>query len=257
MTEPRRPGDRADEVVDAAWRSASREEPPAHVDAAILAAARSATQRAANGHRAQPRRAWWSHWQPLAAAASVAGLAFVLVQNIPRDEPPPATVESTAGSAETADVPGPAPAAAPAERLETTAPASVTPAPPVESAGRPAAASVDSVPAPPIAQEGRASPDNLRVPGARSDAAEIGAAAARMEASDAAAPQSAAAAQSKSVQMSPHEWARRIAALHESGDFTAAAAQLREFRRAYPDADRFLPEELQDWAAAQPAPDAP
>ena len=66
-----------------------------------------------------------------------------------------------------------------------------------------------------------------------------------------------AAAPAEAVVPSPEDWARRIAALHASGDLDAAAAQLREFRRAYVDADGFLPDELRDWAAAVPAPDAP
>jgi hypothetical protein len=61
------PGDRA---IDAAWRRASAEEPSAHADAAILAAAR-----AGRGRR--------PHWRTMAAAAAVAALALLLV---PRTE---------------------------------------------------------------------------------------------------------------------------------------------------------------------------
>ena len=51
--------------------------------------------------------------------------------------------------------------------------------------------------------------------------------------------------------------ARRIAALHAAGNLDSAAAELREFRRAFPDADRFLPDDLLAWAAGVPGPDAP
>jgi hypothetical protein len=44
------------------------------------------------------------------------------------------------------------------------------------------------------------------------------------------------------------DWATRIEALHASGDLAAAAAALREFRAADPDADSYLPESLRDWA---------
>lgn len=61
------PGDRA---IEAAWRRASAEEPSAHADASILAAAR-----AGRGRR--------PHWRTMAAAAAVAALALLLV---PRTE---------------------------------------------------------------------------------------------------------------------------------------------------------------------------
>ena len=68
-----RPDDEdSDIVIDGEWRKASREEPRPHVDAAILAAART-------------RRPWFATWQPLAAAAAVAGLAFLLVQLQPSE----------------------------------------------------------------------------------------------------------------------------------------------------------------------------
>ena len=67
-----RPGedDEFDGTIDGEWRKASHEEPGPHVDAAILAAART-------------RRPRFATWQPLAAAAAVAGLSFLLVQLLP------------------------------------------------------------------------------------------------------------------------------------------------------------------------------
>jgi hypothetical protein len=47
----------------------------------------------------------------------------------------------------------------------------------------------------------------------------------------------------------PDTWIRRIVALHEAGDLTAAAAELRAFRSRYPDADALLPAEVAAWAA--------
>jgi hypothetical protein len=48
---------------------------------------------------------------------------------------------------------------------------------------------------------------------------------------------------------SPEEWVTRILALHDAGDIAAAEDTLRAFRAAMPDADRYLPESLREWAA--------
>jgi len=85
-----------------AWREASDEQPPAHLDAAILAAARKSVPDHGEQRNTAPGRArsrnWLMRWQPLAAAATVAGLAFVLVQMLPREhdfEPSMQRQEST------------------------------------------------------------------------------------------------------------------------------------------------------------------
>jgi len=232
MTDERRRDEHAgDAAVDAAWRSVSRDEPPARLDATILAAARAETRRPAPEPGDPARRAWWTHWQPLAAAAGVAGLAFVLVQMIPRDEPlrsRPAVERAPETDA-------------PVARTETTAPA------------RTVAEPVPEPPPAPARQEPRARE-------AVSDQAAMDASAERNASSGAPLPPAAlspAAAPAEAVVPSPDDWARRIAALHASGDLDAAAAQLRAFRRAYADADGFLPDGLRDWASAVPAPEAP
>ncbi len=78
-----------DAALDHAWQQASDEQPPSRLDAAIIAAARRAVDdrhEPANVVRASPQsRSWLTRWQPLAAAAAVAGLAFVLVQSLPRE----------------------------------------------------------------------------------------------------------------------------------------------------------------------------
>lgn len=73
----------ADKNVTAAWRAASREEPPRALDDTIRAAARREVG-------ARPRRAgaapgWW----PLAAAATVAVLAIGIVEMTPTERVPP------------------------------------------------------------------------------------------------------------------------------------------------------------------------
>jgi hypothetical protein len=78
-----------DTALDRAWQQASDERPPPQLDAAIIAAARKSIQsrdEQSQVIRASPRyRSWLTRWQPLAAAATVAGLAFMLVQSLPRD----------------------------------------------------------------------------------------------------------------------------------------------------------------------------
>lgn len=49
--------------------------------------------------------------------------------------------------------------------------------------------------------------------------------------------------------MPPARWATLIESLYTSGDRAAAAAQLRTFRVEHPDADRYLPEALREWAS--------
>jgi len=184
-----------------AWREASDEQPPARLDAAILAAARRSVEAQDAGVPARPvpqrTRSRWMKWQPLAAAATVAGLAFVLVQTQPRER-------SDADAAR-----APAAEAAP-DIADTTRQAETDPREgvmmdaPGNSASQEAAAPAAS----------------------RTDSFGL----------STAAPPSAA------------DWATRIEALHASGDLAAAAAALREFRAADPDADSYLPESLRDWA---------
>jgi hypothetical protein len=86
MSTDRRDDERSgDPAVDQAWRAAANDQPSAQLDATILAAARAATSRAQPRPSTSAKRYWWTHWQPLAAAAGVAGLAFTVVQMLPRD----------------------------------------------------------------------------------------------------------------------------------------------------------------------------
>ena len=78
-----------DAALDRAWQQLSDEQPPSALDAAIIAAAHKSIQdrdgQAQVKRAGPPQRSWLTRWQPLAAAAAVAGLAFVLVQSLPRD----------------------------------------------------------------------------------------------------------------------------------------------------------------------------
>jgi hypothetical protein len=55
--------------------------------------------------------------------------------------------------------------------------------------------------------------------------------------------------QSPEALVSASDWARRIESLHRAGSISEAATELRRFRAAYDDADRWLAPELQSWAA--------
>jgi hypothetical protein len=138
MTDERRPDDLVgDAAVDAAWRQAGREEPPARVDDAILAAARAAVHRDAQARRPAPAPRHWARWQPLAAAAGVIGLSFLLVQLLPRDEPerrPAASGEQGAPRADSA-------------AAEREAGAGAAPPTTPEAAAKPAAAPAPEPPA--------------------------------------------------------------------------------------------------------------
>jgi hypothetical protein len=77
-----------DPKLDATWRAASREEPPAALDDAIRAAARREVGAKPGGYRGAPR--WW----PLAAAATVAVIAVGIVQMTPPEQVTPATISA-------------------------------------------------------------------------------------------------------------------------------------------------------------------
>lgn len=250
-----------------AWRQASDEQPPPALDAAIIAAARKAVQdRDAGtttvpaGHRPRTR---WMQWQPLAAAASLAGLAFALVQLLPRDRdvvPPIRMEEPTSGPAslekrQNATAPAVPQAATEEKRSnadaapsapEATAegPVQATAEGPVqataEAASRATAKASGAAAAAESTSELHATEADQRgalAPEVMSPATPAAAAApARERSSDNAAPPSA------------EDRAANIAALYASGDTAEAAAALHAFRAVNPNADKYLPDSLRDWA---------
>jgi len=223
MSDQRRPDAApADPRVDAAWRVASREEPPARVDDAILAAAHAAVRDPAPARPSPARDPWWRRWQPLAAAAAVTGLAFVLLQSLPRDEP-------------------------------VRAP-SVTPAPSRPATGEMAAPVEAPEPVAKSRQESaRREPAVNDVAVQTTDATD----AASVAAERPAAPAARATLQGLAGPQSADAWVARIVDRHAAGDLDAAASDLRAFRAAYPEADSRLPESLREWAATVTPPEAP
>lgn len=252
-------------AVTRAWHEASEEQPPAQLDAAILEAARRSIEVEAEGETTrrvqQPARSRWMQWQPLAAAATVAGLAFVLLQTLPRErevappiriQAPEATPEREVWAGAQGGAPEPARAPDMSPEPRSSAPSSgVTEAP----------SGPDT--SPPTRQRGEAGA-NRSLPTEAADVVDAMPPAApdqRMgvmpdAAGEAYSPEAAAPAMERSATRalgivptpSAADWAARIEALHASGDLAAAAAALRAFRAVDPDADARLPESLRAWA---------
>jgi hypothetical protein len=122
-----------DHEVDAAWRAASREEPPPALDAAIRAEARRAVG-AVPGRR---RNKHW--WYPLAAAATVAVLAVSIVQLMPPEQVAPTVVAEQSAAPRAAQNEVRRQSAGADARLAGPPPAaaSATPTPPVKMPSAP------------------------------------------------------------------------------------------------------------------------
>jgi hypothetical protein len=265
-----RPSNR-DIALEHAWREASDEQPPAHLDAAIIAAARKpVANRGEQPHTAAVRvrsRNWLTQWQPLAAAAMVAGLAFVLVQMLPREhDRAPSLPRQESAPAPAAAVPQPQSSSAREMIDNRQAPsADQTLARPERVAVPDRAPAQSAVPAPPVAPAPPATTAKATVsdtPATADTAAALGETSAdrrkvvepemagRAATAAAAAPSSPAHAGNlgNAAPLDAAAWAAKIVALHAAGDLTAAEQTLRAFRAADLDADRHLPESLRDWA---------
>lgn len=228
----------ADDPVDRAWHGTSVEEPPPQIDAAIIEAARTEAARARQvtptGTAARVRRngEWWLRWQPLAAAAAVAGLAFVLVQTIPRDRdvtPPPSHERARPQT----------PAAPPRAERDAMPAAPIAP-PPAER---------DATSAAPVQSQAGMPSATVQAPVAGKDRSEAYENQARSSAKGAAE-----SVEGRGAETFPaaDRWAAKIEALAEAGEYAAAARELRAFRDAYgrEEADRELSEELRAWASS-------
>jgi hypothetical protein len=255
---PRAPA--GDAALDRTWQQASDEQPPPALDAAIIAAAHKSTQR--RNERAQvipaspPYRSWLTRWQPLAAAAAVAGLAFVLVQSLPRDHDVVPSVRM--------EEPATTPAAAqqkPSNPPANEMPETKTPSPPASAVARESitapASTIDRQAAADTATAIRATEVDQRqlaapeMAGRISSDATAGAAAplpAPARASASAEVSTAKAARDNVTPTDATDRAARVADLYATGDLDGAADALREFRAVDPGADTYLPESLRDWA---------
>ncbi len=254
-----------DDGLDRAWQRVSDERPPPALDAAIIAAAHKSTQggnEQAQFNRARPPyRSWWTRWQPLAAAAAVAGLAFVLVQSLPRDHdvaPSSRMEEPTTAPAAAQEQPG-GPATREAIDAKTAGPAAsavhresvTTPAGTIDQ--KSAADTATTLRATEAAQRELAAPETTGRAASAAPAAPVPSQATAARAATAtteAAPASGSAAAARDNVAPPDatDRAANIAALHAMGDIDGAADALREFRAIDPDADSYLPESLRAWA---------
>ena len=277
--------DERDPALDAAWREASREEPPAALDEAIRAAARREPGEA-------PRRRRDKHWwYPLAAAATVAVIAIGLVQLTPPEQVAPIAVEKPTASpaAPREPVVMPAPrsdaAVAPAPTAPATAP--VKKDAPAETPAR-AAGTVAAFPQPaprtkietqPMDELARAEPDAAS--GRRAPPAPPAAAPpprgepfpAAPSPPVAAARREEAAREERQVRVqtalagsaggekpkqagarSVEDWIKLIRDLRAEGKLAEATKELAAFREAYGErADSLLPQDLRELRTPEPA----
>lgn len=239
------------------YREASTEDPPAALDAAILAAARKQVakpQRRAGSQRRE--RSLWSRWLvPASAIATlVLGVSIALlverehpetiddtaIRQIPprRQAPPPARViESPKPKA--ADSAAPAAAAkkeAPAAAAPAQSPAATLPA--QAPAPRPAEPAPSAAEAFPAESRAKAAAPRTAAPKAATESNVAGDSANRSAGT--AAPAAPAAAgklapmRQQAIQRSPEAWLDEISRLKREGREKEAAEQLAEFRNVYP-----------------------
>ncbi len=227
---------------------------------------RIATSRRRSIRASRPYRNWLTRWQPLAAAAAVAGLAFVLVQSLPldRDVAPTIRIEEPLPSAATAQKElhsPPAGEASDAKAAQTNKSAAV----PEPRAAADGALTQAVAPAPAASAPSAAVPAPVTT-ATTTDVADAAARATGMSAAEVDRRQEATSKasggissaevaaparerrQNAQVPLSTEDRTARIAALYAAGDTAGAEAALREFRAVDPDADTYLPDSLRDWA---------
>jgi hypothetical protein len=216
-----------DPKVDAAWRAASTEEPAPQADASILAAAREGTRSREGSTDNRHASNRWIRWQSLAAAAGLAGLAFVVIQRLPNEPAATRTLE---------------------------APVRATPGAAAKPEAEAGAGVRSTLEAPTVPQSVEQSPDTF-APAKRLSSQERTEDLATAPVLPSAAPPAREQAAGMAADRSeigvpgPDDWVKRIVALHEAGNLPAAADALRALRRAYPDADARLPAGLHEWAS--------
>ncbi len=237
MTADREP---IDPALDAMLRENPAETPPAHVDAAILAAAHRAV---ASAPRAYSRR-HWRVWLPLGAAATVAAVVIGL-HPLERQAPqslPASDVPVTAAAVQSGATPDRSNAATtpvnpqPAAAANAQSHAAMSPA-------RPASAPVRAAPRrDEAAAESAAPPARLEAPANARDAP--GAASAQR------ASEAGVTSKQASREVRVGDAIERIRALRRDGREVEAAAALVQLRETVSDADARLPPDLRDWASA-------
>jgi hypothetical protein len=262
-----------DPRIEAAWRTASSEEPPAAIDAAIRAAARRAV--GAGPQREDARTGFASRrWWPLAIAATLAAMTAGLLQLVPSDdvvgpsnkavvtgipatakesppEAPKAMPEAPKAMPEAPKRDSPPREAAKAEaapRRDAAAAKPLAPAPRNEnSPPRESARSPDPFPAAPVQAPAPAAPPAPPIAGKPAAPPPPPASTeARMAESGTAQMRAPSAAKERGA-LSVDDWIALIRRLRSEGKIDEAASELAAFRAAHSDHMRLLPADLRDW----------
>jgi len=258
-----------DAALDAAWRANSLDEPPAQVDAAILAAAHRAVAagsrdvRRVAGKAASPDR-WW---MPLAAAAMIGAVVIGVSRMAPQDQAPTAPFVSDIPARDAAprdnaiplegkDASARVPELGAATKRIAEAPAAGVAAPPAR------APSVAFTPSPAergpttalggVAPSEDAASESTRADQPSAPASTFAPAPPSLPRAGASPPLTGkiAASSSATDARTPDAdaWIVRIRKLYDEGKLTEAAKELDALRAAVPDADRRLPPEVRAWA---------
>jgi hypothetical protein len=232
-------GDPSDPELARLYREGAQEEPPAHVDAAVLAAARrSAHSGPLPGDKPQTTSRGW--YVPLALAAVLVLSVSVVVlspeverlpQSVP-ETPPARTYEQRAPqeqrAAETPFAPGPSAPVSPAPQSAPSAQRSDRAASPKRSEAPPAVVQEERA----VRQEDALQRSEAHPATARDTEAQKAAPRA-LSAPQAQSRPAAAAALSDSD--APDKWGERIMALRAEGKAMEADALLEQFRQRFPD----------------------
>lgn len=236
-----------DPALDALMREHSTQMPmpPAHVDTAILAAARRAvasTPREAGSAKAMPS---WRGWMPLAAAAVIGVVVIGILPLAPtlhdetastvNDSPKAARGDAATSRGELAPSP-------PTAAMQPSAPPPFAPPPAADALERPLPRPENAAPGMKRLPEREARRPAASVPG---PSAETGSADARPSAAPAIAPRME---RDDDATRGATEWIARIRTLRAEGKLAEAARELARFRAAVVDADARLPADMQGWA---------
>lgn len=196
-----------DKELSGRYRAASRDEPPAHVDAAILAAAKRAV-----GSQPRSLRRWYL---PVSLAAVIT-LSVIVTLNIERERPQVVMADAVPVVR---------------EKEQKLAPPAPQPQPAFAPDPKPAAK-----PALEAARMEKPRGDTLRSADAARGPAAVGSVANERTAEiPAASAPAAARATLAKRELAPEEWLERIAGLRKQGEDKEADEQFAEFKRRYPD----------------------
>jgi len=257
--EPRVP---QDEDIRQAWRAASAESPPAHVDTAIRSAARDAARTTERKDAPRPARTWYREWQPMLAMAALAGLAFLLIQVMPLGNGAgmrPRTIASGAAKSAPPPIASPQISAAPTRpKVDETVRKSAGPPPPDGAAPTPPG---------PAAFDRSGNSANTAAGALERRAPEPAAVAPLPDVADSLRSASPPPTANRERAAGPVDQERieatspagatrpavetridRIVTLYRAGDRSRAATELRALRTDVEGVDAQLPASLQAWA---------